>query len=92
MRKLEKKVIQQFPLSIYEKKGLIKVEIALAKGKKNYDKRDSEAEKVQKRDAGQKKEFNKTIKLVIRSQELVMEGKWRLSLLYMTKVLSSLKE
>ncbi|MBN1469260.1 MAG: SsrA-binding protein SmpB [Fusobacteriaceae bacterium] len=48
------------PLSIYEKKGLIKVEIALAKGKKNYDKRDSEAEKVQKRDADrQKKEFNK---------------------------------
>ena len=29
------------PLSIYEKNGLVKIEIALAKGKKLYDKRES---------------------------------------------------
>ena len=48
------------PISIYLKNGLIKVQIAVGKGKKNYDKRDSEAEKVQKRDADRaRKEFNK---------------------------------
>ena len=29
------------PLSVYEKNGLVKMEIALAKGKKLYDKRES---------------------------------------------------
>lgn len=33
------------PLKIYLKQGLIKVEIALAKGKKNYDKREVLKEK-----------------------------------------------
>ena len=33
------------PLSIYLKDGKVKVEIALAKGKKNYDKRDTIAKK-----------------------------------------------
>lgn len=64
IRKIHEKVKEKgytiVPLSIYLKKGLIKVEIAIGKGKKNYDKRDSEAEKVQKRDADRaRKEFNK---------------------------------
>ncbi|MGL4383261.1 MAG: SsrA-binding protein SmpB [Bacilli bacterium] len=33
------------PTKIYFEKGLVKVEIALAKGKKNYDKRDVEKER-----------------------------------------------
>ncbi len=37
------------PISVYIKKGLIKVEIALGKGKKNYDKRETEAKKTAKR-------------------------------------------
>ncbi len=58
--KVKEKGYTIVPLSIYEKKGLIKVEIALAKGKKNYDKRDADAEKTQKRDMNrQVKEFNK---------------------------------
>jgi len=38
------------PLTIYIKKGLVKIEIALAKGKKIYDKREEIAKKDQKRD------------------------------------------
>ena len=38
------------PLQVYFKGSLVKVEIALAQGKKNYDKRDSIAKKDQKRD------------------------------------------
>ena len=34
------------PLSVYNKNGIIKVKIALARGKKNYDKRES----IKKRD------------------------------------------
>lgn len=37
------------PLKVYMEKGLCKVEIALAKGKKNYDKRQSLKEKDDKR-------------------------------------------
>ena len=64
IRKIHEKVKEKgytiVPLSVYIKKGLVKVEIAVGKGKKNYDKRDSEAAKVQKRDADRaKKEFNK---------------------------------
>lgn len=58
--KVKEKGYTIVPLSIYLKKGLIKVEIAVGKGKKNYDKRDSDAEKTQKREADRaKKEFNK---------------------------------
>ena len=39
------------PLSLYFKDGRAKVEIALARGKKNYDKRHALAEKDAKRDA-----------------------------------------
>jgi SsrA-binding protein len=38
------------PLSFYENKGLIKVEVALAKGKHTFDKRESLKEKTSKRE------------------------------------------
>lgn len=38
------------PISLYLKNGRIKVNVALCKGKKNYDKRDSMLEKEHKRD------------------------------------------
>lgn len=38
------------PVSIYSKNRLVKIEIALAKGKKNYDKRESLKEKTIKRE------------------------------------------
>lgn len=57
--KLEKEVSQKgftlVPLSVYLKNGLAKVEIGLAKGKKLYDKRETEKERDIKRDL--QKEF-----------------------------------
>lgn len=47
--KVKEKSFTLIPTRVYLKKGIAKVEIALAKGKKNYDKRDSEKEKDQKR-------------------------------------------
>lgn len=51
--KLEQKVNQEsmaiIPLKVYLEKGLCKVEISLAKGKKNYDKRQSLKEKDMKK-------------------------------------------
>ncbi|NLC66193.1 MAG: SsrA-binding protein SmpB [Clostridium sp.] len=38
------------PLSLYLKNGLVKVSLAVAKGKRDYDKRDSLLEKAHKRD------------------------------------------
>lgn len=38
------------PLSLYLKDGKVKVAVGVAKGKKNYDKRDSMLEKAHKRD------------------------------------------
>ena len=38
------------PLSIYLKNGMVKVALAVAKGKKDYDKRDSLLERASKRD------------------------------------------
>ncbi len=50
IRKLDIKVKEKgytiVPTKVYLKKGLAKVEIALAKGKKNYDKREVEKEKT----------------------------------------------
>ena len=50
-KELQQAVMQQglalIPLSVYLKHGRMKVEIALCKGKKNYDKRDD----IAKRDA-----------------------------------------
>jgi len=39
------------PLKIYFDKSLVKVDIALCKGKKNYDKRDASAQKVMQRES-----------------------------------------
>ncbi len=53
IRKIDQKVAQDsltiVPLKVYIEKGLAKVEIALAKGKKNYDKRQSLKEKDMKK-------------------------------------------
>lgn len=53
IQKLHEKVTQKgytiVPLNIHLSKGYVKVEIALARGKKNYDKRDSLAKKDQQR-------------------------------------------
>lgn len=54
IKKLHSKVMQDgytlVPLSIYRKGGLVKIEIGLAKGKKNYDKRNEIAKKDMQRD------------------------------------------
>ena len=59
INKIMGKVSQQgytiVPLSVYFKGSLVKVEIALGKGKKLYDKRQDIAKKDQRRDA--EKEF-----------------------------------
>ncbi|WP_372715241.1 SsrA-binding protein, partial [Ilyobacter sp.] len=53
IKKLHEKVTQKgctiVPISVYTKKGFVKVEIALARGKKNYDKRESLAKRDQQR-------------------------------------------
>lgn len=58
IRKLNSKVNEQgltlIPLLIYFKKGKVKVELALAKGKKLYDKREVIAKKDLKRDLERK--------------------------------------
>ena len=52
--KLQARVMQDgvalIPLSLYFKDGRVKVELGLCKGKKLYDKRDSDAERQSKRD------------------------------------------
>lgn len=54
IRKMHEKVTQKgytiVPLNVHLSRGLVKIEIAVAKGKKNYDKRDTLAKKDQKRD------------------------------------------
>lgn len=51
--KLNRKAIEKsmtiIPVKVYLKKGLVKIEIALGKGKKNYDKRDVIKERDDKR-------------------------------------------
>ncbi len=50
-RKLKDQGVTMVPVRVYfNAKGLVKVEVALAKGKKTYDKRDSLKEKDIKRD------------------------------------------
>jgi SsrA-binding protein len=49
-RKVTEKGITLIPLKIYFKKGLVKVEIGLAIGKKEYDKRESLAKRDQERE------------------------------------------
>lgn len=62
--KLQTKIAEKgytiVPLTVYFKEGKVKVSIGVAKGKKNYDKRDSIAKKDQKRE--QEKEFKMRIK------------------------------
>ena len=41
------------PLKVYFKNNMVKVQIGLAKGKKQYDKKDSLKEKSQKREIAQ---------------------------------------
>jgi len=49
-RQVEEKGITLVPLKLYFKAHLVKVEIALAKGKRKYDKREAIAERDMKRD------------------------------------------
>ena len=49
------------PVSLYLKNGRIKVHIAVAKGKKNYDKRDTMLENAAKRDIA--REYKERLKL-----------------------------
>lgn len=48
--KLAEKGLTIVPLKVYLKGSLVKVEIGLAKGKKNYDKRETLAKKTQQRE------------------------------------------
>ena len=57
-RKTEEKGYTLIPLSFYFKKGRVKVEIGLCKGKKQYDKRADIREKDLKRDV--EREFRRT--------------------------------
>lgn len=54
IRKIHSKISQEgltlIPLSIYIEKGLAKIEVAIAKGKKQYDKREDLKQEVIKRD------------------------------------------
>ena len=54
IRKLNQQVMQKglalIPLSVYLKDGLMKVELGLCRGKKNYDKRDDMAKRSAERD------------------------------------------
>ena len=58
--KTEEKGYSLIPLSIYLLRGIIKVELALAKGKRNYDKRHALREREMKRELDQlkKKDHN----------------------------------
>ena len=47
--KLQEKGLTLIPLQVYFKGSLVKVEVGLCKGKKNYDKRDAIAKKETKR-------------------------------------------
>jgi SsrA-binding protein len=48
--KTQQKGLTLVPLKIYFKKGWAKVELALAKGKKNYDKRETDAKRSAQRE------------------------------------------
>lgn len=48
--KLQEKGLTLIPLSVYFKGSLVKVKVGLCKGKKLYDKRETMAQKEQKRD------------------------------------------
>ncbi|MFZ1291611.1 MAG: SsrA-binding protein SmpB [Melioribacteraceae bacterium] len=58
IRKLDRQIMEKgntlIPLSLYFKKGKVKVELAVAKGKKSYDKREAIAKKDMQREAERK--------------------------------------
>lgn len=61
LRQVEEKGVTLIPLKVYFNRHLVKVEIGLARGKKQYDKRQVIAERDQKRDLDRlKKNFRKT--------------------------------
>jgi SsrA-binding protein len=49
--KVEEKGLTLIPVEIYLKRGLVKVKIALARGRKTYDKRDKLRKETQEREA-----------------------------------------
>ncbi len=55
----ERKGLTLIPLALYLKKGIIKVKIGIAKGKKTYDKRESVKDKEMKRDIDRAMKNNK---------------------------------
>jgi len=57
-RQIEEKGVTLVPLKLYFKNHLIKVEIALARGKKKYDKRATIAERDLKRDMERSNKIN----------------------------------
>ena len=50
-RKVDEKGFTLIPLKVYLKKGLVKVEVGICKGKKNYDKRATIKDRDLKKDA-----------------------------------------
>jgi SsrA-binding protein len=54
LEKLKEKGLTLVPLRLYFKNGKVKVELALAKGKKEYDKRETIAKKDFQRDQERK--------------------------------------
>lgn len=52
--KIKEKKLSLIPTKIYSKSGLIKIEIALARGKKKYEKRDQLKKRDIERDIGRK--------------------------------------
>ena len=66
--KLQEKGLTLVPLQVYLKGRLVKVEIGMARGKKNYDKRDTMAKKDQKR------EMDKALKQRMRDVQIDVVG------------------
>lgn len=59
-RAVNEKSLTIVPLKVYLKKGIAKIEIALARGKKNYDKRETIKARDDKREMERlRKDFNK---------------------------------
>ncbi|MBI4460041.1 MAG: SsrA-binding protein SmpB [Acidobacteria bacterium] len=59
--KVEQRGLTLIPIKLYLKNGRIKCEIALAKGKKVYDKRETERRKTADREAQQAIKYRKTV-------------------------------
>ncbi|MBD3225646.1 MAG: SsrA-binding protein SmpB [Caldithrix sp.] len=57
-RQTEEKGVTLIPLKIYFRQHLVKIELALAHGKRKYDKRAAIAEKDMKRDLAREQKYN----------------------------------